>query len=159
MGWIRRGLKLARRTYLQNAETDQGIPWEFLMTIWTDHRLNEKATVAYQDAMETLGAGDFDGLDLFTGERYQAIRDTMTQLRFLVGHSFFSTIGGRFGIAKPGCKNGDRLCVFYGGEPLYIVRPHDSSTDYSTATNAGLWDFVGTAYVPHLMDQHTNDDA
>ena len=56
-------------------------------------------------------------------------------MRDIVGHSFISTVGGRFGLATPGCKSSDQVCVFYGGHPLCIIRPHadnDSAAADST---------------------------
>lgn len=35
----------------------------------------------------------------------------------MIGHFFFATKEGRIRLATPGCKPGDKLCVFYGGEP------------------------------------------
>ena len=74
-------------------------------------------------------------------------------------HSFFRTAGGRFGLATSGCKTSDKVCVLYGGRPLYTIRPHrrDSVTASNDAESS--WEFVGIAYVPLLMDQHTKDDA
>jgi hypothetical protein len=71
----------------------------------------------------------------------------------LVGHSFFATEGGRFGIANPGCKPGDKVCAFYGGEALYMLR-WPGANDRS-----GNAEFCGAAFIPPLMEQHQRDEA
>jgi len=73
------------------------------------------------------------------------------QLRNLQGHSFIATEGGRFSIATPGCKPGDKVCTFYGGAPLYVLRSGDTKGEPST--------FCGAAFIAHLMEQHERDAA
>lgn len=129
------------------------------MTFWTDHRINKHVDAAHKDAMDALKLGDYRSLQQLSNKRSDRAELTAAQLRHLSGHSFFSTNWGRVGLATPGCKPGDKICLFYGGHPLYIIRPHRSKYNPATKTDDKLWEFVGTAYVPHLMDQHIKDDA
>lgn len=78
----------------------------------------------------------------------------LTRYRAVVDHSYFSTTGGRFGIATLGLQLGEKVCTLYGGVPLYILLryPEGSLTsepDYSTDHAQ----FCGTASVPYLMKQ------
>ena len=129
------------------------------MAFWTDHRVNEVALRAYEDGMAVLENGNFDDMYHIPCEErmMQAIACT-AQFQKIVGYSFFSTVSGRFGIATPGCRSGDKVCVFFGAPSLHVIRPHRVGSAGVEATR-DLWDFIGTAYVPHLMDQHKNDDA
>lgn len=125
------------------------------MAFCTDHRVNETTITTIADMMEAITAGNYD---LISSLGDQAV----VFLNFFVrtiGHSFISTRGGHFGMAAPGCKPGDKICVFYGGEPLYIIRPHKINNNSFPNATEKLWNFVGSAYVAHLMDQHRNDDA
>jgi hypothetical protein len=68
-----------------------------------------------------------------------------------MGHSFFATASGRLGISTPGCKIGDKVCCFYGGLQLYILRFSEQGIP-----NA---EFSGTAFVPYLMTQDERDHS
>lgn len=83
----------------------------------------------------------------------------MGVLRDLYGHTFFSTTGGRIGIATPGCRPGDKLCVLYGDHPLHILRWPGCSNSPDSSSGGAIVEFKGVAFVPHLMEQHRSDDA
>ncbi|KAF1353002.1 hypothetical protein EJ07DRAFT_134899 [Lizonia empirigonia] len=158
MAWLAKSLDLARKTCERNSNCNvddhSSIPREFVVAFCRDHRVNETAMTAVADMMEALTARYYDIFRLDS----EVFSFSIFILR-TVGHSFISTKGGRLGIVTPGCKPGDKICVFYGGEPLYIIRPHKSNSDSLPNATEKLWDFVGSAYVAHLMDQHRNDDG
>ena len=56
--WLKKGVDLARRTYLRQADGSTIIPREFFMTFWTDHRTTEVMKPAHMDVVEALASGD-----------------------------------------------------------------------------------------------------
>lgn len=157
--WLEKSLELARRTCERNSDGNVDehsyIPREFIMAFCTDHRVNETTITTIADMVEAITAGNYISISS-TSEQAAVFSHFFIRT---IGHSFINTKGGRFGIATPGSKPGDKICVFYGGEPLYIIRPHEFNSDSLPNATEKLWDFVGTAYIVHLMDQHRNDDA
>lgn len=122
--WIMCSLDLAARI-CEVDESQAGIPQDFLTAFWADHRINDQAREAYLDAITYLQ--DKSKSDTYNSSRYSRMHACLRRLKKLEGHSFFSTRVGRFGLATPGCKSSDYVCVIYGGEPLYILRPHDGN--------------------------------
>ncbi|KAH7071040.1 heterokaryon incompatibility protein-domain-containing protein [Paraphoma chrysanthemicola] len=121
MDVLRRALNLARRATLGDGDS-LIIPSEYLMCLWADCRIAENAERAYNDAWIILNPGGrqhYDSLELLRKNEADYI---LRQMSGFAGHSFFATENGRFGIAHPGCRPGDTVCTFYGGEPLYILR-------------------------------------
>ncbi|KPI39631.1 Sulfite efflux pump SSU1 [Cyphellophora attinorum] len=162
--WYSRGLRLARRVLHGSDEGAAGIPREYLMAFFVNHRLRDEAELAYRDALTVVQTGDLDHiLSLRETSRYELARRCMTQRKAMCGHAFFSTKGGRFGIAHPGVKPGDQVCVFYGAEPLHILRrPAPQQTDNANAAHdstAAAAQFIGSAFIPHLMEQQLSDTA
>jgi hypothetical protein len=150
-----RALALARRT-IHGTEASTSIPPQYLMSLLLDCGIANVAESAYQHAWTTLTTGDigyFEALDI--DPRFSA-NGIINRLVRLAGHSFFATDGGRFGVAGPGCKPGDKVCVFYGGEPLYVLRCHGAE---GTERGGGTAEFVGVAFVPHLMEQYQREEA
>ena len=164
MEWLASGFELARRVLRQQADEEaaSSVPDEVYKTFWLSESLREAGKSVCMDALNALMSFDnemkhlmVEGGVKFQQEAHLAIQ----QFKWLVGHTWVSTEGGRFGIAAPGCRPGDKICVFRGGEPLYIIRPHENRKNTLTEDEVKLWEFVGIAYVPHLMDQQTTDDA
>jgi len=77
----------------------------------------------------------------------------------LPGHSFFSTASGRFGITTAGCKPGDKICVFYGEDPLHILRWPEPQRENNEIHGEGPAEFCGVAFIPHLMKPHEQEAA
>ena len=157
--WLSKSLDLARRTYREDGKDASKFLWEFLMAFWTDHRINNGAKSACKRVRKALSTDDYKSFYSLPDDEYNPTLATFTQYKEIIGHSFFSTEDGRFGLATPGCKPGDKVCVFYGGHPLHIIRPHFNKNHPAREETERLWKFVSTAYIPHLMDQHTNGDA
>lgn len=156
--WHVRGLDLARRLkYGGDADTDD-IPPEYLMAFFNDCRVSEAAETAYRDALPIYASKDHSCLVDLNPLRLRRALDCVSQFKLLAGLSFFSTEGGRFGVAHPGCKTGDRVCVFYGAHPLHIMRWPVSESSSESATR-GVATFCGVAYIPHLMEQDESDAA
>lgn len=131
------------------------------MALWFSKSVSQVGKSASVDAFYALLNCDYNmtTMDGVQRERIMQAHLAIDQFRWLVGHTWISTEGSRFGIAIPGCRPGDKLCVFRGGEPLYIIRPDENRKNTPTEDEVKLWEFVGIAYVPHLMDQQTTDDA
>ncbi|OCL11408.1 hypothetical protein AOQ84DRAFT_269871, partial [Glonium stellatum] len=49
---------------------------------------------------------------------------------------------GYMGIGPAACEIGDIVCVLFGGQVLYVLRPR----------NNGKYEFVGECYIHGLMD-------
>jgi hypothetical protein len=51
--------------------------------------------------------------------------------------------------------------VFYGGESLYVLRNLDTKSDEDDATGGSSdhVQYLGAAFIPHLMKQHQRDAA
>lgn len=52
------------------------------------------------------------------------------------------------------CKIGDKVCTFYGGQPLYIVRWHEDQEIIGTEHSGQPAQSVGAAFAPRLMEAH-----
>ncbi len=61
--------------------------------------------------------------------------------RMMVRRSMFTTFNGRRGAGRDLLRTGDKLCVLFGGDVLYILREKGD----------GQYQFVGDAYVPGFM--------
>jgi hypothetical protein len=146
--WLEEGLSLARRlSHTSNEE----IPPYFLMSVLADWRITPEAERAIRNALKSMTTGGYDYFrTLEEGERGY-VWSTMSYMKYLVGHCFFATAGGRFGIAVPGCKVGDEVCALYGGEVLYNMR--------RTGSERSTVKFCGVAFIPPLMEQHQRDAA
>lgn len=164
MEWLERGIELARRTLQHRAdiETPSSMPDEVFMAFWFSESVGQAGRSAYTDAIRMLTTFDYNMKHLESektiSRRLQA-GWAVNQFRALIGHTWISTKGGRFGLATPGCKTGDRICALYSGVPLYILRPHANRENSRAEDDVKLWDFVGLAYIPHLMNQQKTDDA
>lgn len=158
VGWLRAGLDLCQ-TYPGAAQEGLDGISNLLEALWTDHRINGHTETAFWDALEVLQVIDVDRLQLLEPARRQRARDAIVRLNAILGHSLISTVGVRVGLATPVCMPGDKVCVSYGAEPLHVIRLQASNDNALPDSSVTLWEFVGTAYIPHLMDQCTNDDA
>jgi len=151
-----RSLELARYVFYGKSEGVSDIPEDFIMTFFLDLRINERAKDAYRKLLPKLKAW-------YSRTSYISWDVAQCQGRFrqLHGLTFFSTKGGRIGYAHPGCRPGDQIAVLYGEEPLYVLRHLDTKSDEDDATT-GASDhvqYLGAAFIPHLMEQHQRDAA
>jgi hypothetical protein len=154
-----RAVSLARRMYGSDESTSK-IPLQYFMCMAADGRVMQEAEKAYLDAwtcFTTTGGQDY----YFSMDNASQNRAwTFIQLLLdLTGHSFFATQGGRFGIATPGCKPGDKVCTFYGGEPLYILRWIEIEGLLDAKHGDEPAKFCSAAFIPHLMEQYQRDRA
>jgi hypothetical protein len=153
-----RAVSLARRMYWSDVHTSK-IPLQYFMCIAADGRVMKEAEKAYLDAWNCYTTG---GQDYFFSMDDASQNRAWTFLRLLVdltGHSFFATQGGRFGIATSGCKPGDKVCTFYGGEPLYILRWPEIEGLSDAKHGDEPAKFRSAAFIPHLMEQYQRDLA
>ncbi|KAF3008569.1 hypothetical protein E8E13_007243 [Curvularia kusanoi] len=160
MRWLKSGIELASRAFQQhvNDEDESGVAEEVFMSFWLSESVSDAGKSALTDAISSLTTFHYHRY-AEDEERWNQAIAAMDQYRSLVGHTWVRTEGGRFGIATPRCRPGDKVCVFYGGQPLYVIRPHELEANCVPGDETELWDFVGLAYVPHLMNQHTTYDA
>ncbi|KAH6438853.1 hypothetical protein HBI59_153700 [Parastagonospora nodorum] len=146
--WLEEGVSLARRL---SQTSDEEIPPYFLMSILTDWRITPEAERVFRNALKSMTRGGYNYFHALEGEERGYVWAIMSTMTCFVGHCFFATAGGRFGIAVPGCKVGDEVCALYGGEALYNMRRIGS--ERSTVK------FCGVAFIPFLMEQHQRDAA
>jgi hypothetical protein len=160
MEFYRRGLELAQSVYDVTEGAPSEIPIEYLMCIFIDHRMSAETPQAYSDVYTYLTGGGMKSFRGLGDQRRMLAGECITTLTQIVGHIFFATEGGRFGIASSGCKPGDTICTFYRGEPLYILRwPDEGERLVDTEHESNIAEFCGVAYVPHLMEQHQREAA
>lgn len=156
-----RSLELARRVFYGKSEGITDIPEDFIMLFFLDCRIHERAKDVYREFLPELANWYSHPFGWHhTGCRWEHAQ-CRSQFRFIRGYTFFSTTGGRIGYAYPGCRPGDQIAAFYGGEPLYILRNLDTKSDEDDATR-GLSNhvqYLGAAFIPHLMEQHQRDAA
>ena len=88
---------------------------------------------------------------------YDPLKETGSLSRFVGAvegqHSrkFFTTQDGRMGMGPEDLLPGDKVCVLYSGQPLYVLR-YDEKTETDT--------YVGEAYLHDCMDLDTmSEDA
>lgn len=155
MDWHVRGLALARRLACGNAETPD-FPENYLMTLLADHRVKKDLHLECKETMARLINKTFGD---HGPHRPKQGRSLIERFRSLAGHTFFATTSGRFGIAQPGCRPGDKVCVFYGGHPLYILRKSGDGKNHGAAHSDFRATFCGIAYLPHLMEPHQSNAA
>jgi hypothetical protein len=151
-----RSLDLARCVFHGKSEGVTGIPEDFILSFFLDGRCNERVKDAYREILPKLKTWYSDSIRYRWDEA-----QCYAQFRNLRGHTFFSTKGGRIGYAHPGCRPGDQIAVFYGGEPLYIIRHLEMKSDEDDASReaADHVQYLGAAFIPHLMEQHQRDAA
>jgi hypothetical protein len=159
MSIFTRALSLARRTFYGSDDPLSPIPSQYLMCCLQDCRIMEDFGKTYQDAFTSLTTGGPAYALNLESPRRTYVMALLNRLIALIGHSFFATEGGRFGIATPGCKVGDKLCTFYSGESLYILRwPEvEGLSDAESSDEPAV--SVSNAFIPYLMEQHERDSA
>ena len=154
-----RSLQLARRTAHRAEDDTDSVPSEYLMALLMDMRVSREAAIAYKDGWNTFRDGDLDYLGEVPAERQMRASLWAARLHGVAGHSFFSTTGGRFGITTPGCKPGDKVCVFYGEDPLHILRWPEPEHETGALQGEGPAEFCGVTFIPHLMKSQEQEAA
>ncbi|CAN9181300.1 unnamed protein product [Alternaria alternata] len=154
-----RSLILARRTVRCTNDCGDSIPPEYLMTLLRDTRLSKNATAGYEDAWTVFTDAEYKSFQALSGRRRSQASTFYQVLKSLSGHSFFSTTSGRFGIATPGCKPGDKVCVFYSDDSLHILRWQGPENGTGAIHGEGPAEFCGVAFIPHLMKPHEQEAA
>jgi hypothetical protein len=150
-------LDLARCVYYGKSEEVTAIPDDFVMTLFLDCRIADRAENAYREILPKLATW-YDGSGVDATWHQVQCRGRMKNMR---GHTFFSTKGGRIGFAHPGCQPGDQVATFYGELPLYILRQLNPTKDDidSTGQASDHVQYMGAAFIPHLMEQYQRDAA
>ena len=54
------------------------------------------------------------------------------------------TRDGYMGLVPAAARVGDEICVFFGGQVLYVMRERNRCP--------GAWEFIGECYVDNMMD-------
>jgi hypothetical protein len=150
-------LDLARCVYYGKSEEVAAIPDDFVITLFLDCRIADRAKNAYREILPKLATW-YDGSKVDATWHQVQCHGWIKNMR---GHTFFSTKGGRIGYAHPGCQPGDQVATFYGGDTLYILRQSDPTNDDidSTGQASDHVQYMGAAFIPHLMEQHQRDAA
>jgi hypothetical protein len=150
-------LDLARCVYYGKSEEVKDIPDDFVMALFLDCRITDRAKNVYRGILPKLATWDSGSCGDTSWEQWQCYG----RLKWMRGHTFFSTKGGRIGFAHPGCQPGDQVAAFYGGEPLYILRQLNPTNDDidSTGQASDHVQYMGAAFIPHLMEQRQRDAA
>jgi hypothetical protein len=150
-------LDLARCVYYGKSEDVTDVPDDFVMGLFLDCRVNDKAKNVYREILPKLATW-YDGSVVYATWQQVQCHEWMANMR---GHTFFSTKGGRIGYAYPGCQPGDQVATFYGGQPLYVLRQLNPTKDDidSTGQASDHVQYMGAAFIPHLMEQHQRDAA
>ena len=150
-------LSLARRVFYGKNGDVTDVPDDVIMALFLDCRMNEETRNAYRETMPKL-ASWYSKTNVHASWKHSQCQKWLTTIR---GHTFFSTKGGRIGYAHPGCKPGDQVATFYGGEPLYIIRQLNQMKDDidSTGQASAHIQYMGAAFIPHLMEQRQRDAA
>jgi hypothetical protein len=155
-----KALNLARRIFYELEVTEARVPRQFIMSLLLDCRLISDLETTYHHMLTCLSSSNasryYYGLD---SEEQDRVNACATYSRVLVGHSFFATEGGRFGIAQPGLKPGDKVCAFYGEECLHILRWPVTPETHIGEHADGPAEFRCVAFIPYLMEQHERDAA
>ena len=150
-------LSLARRVIYGRSEGVADIPDDFIMIHLADCSIAARGRNVYCEMLSKLMTWYLPSRFEPTWEQKQCHQRWISRR----GHTFFSTKGGRIGFAHPGCKPGDHVATFYGGQPLYILRqltPTKYDID-STGQASDHVQYMGAAFIPHLMEQYQRDAA
>ncbi|PMD28696.1 HET-domain-containing protein [Hyaloscypha hepaticicola] len=79
---------------------------------------------------------DNQELSIYASDIIEAMR------KATYGRRFMWTEAGKMGLAPAAARVGDRICIFFGGQLLYVLREREGIK----------WEFVGECYVHGLMD-------
>jgi hypothetical protein len=151
-----RALALARRT-IDGAKDSTSIPPQYLMSLMLDDGISDIVESAYQHAWTALMSPRVNYFkESLSRDQHLWANGIVNRLISLTGHSVFATEAGRFCIADTGCKRGDKVCAFYGGESLYMLHRADAEAVDHEHGDAEFW---GVAYIPHLMEQGQREEA
>ncbi|SCV47005.1 related to HET-6OR heterokaryon incompatibility protein (het-6OR allele) [Fusarium fujikuroi] len=105
--------------------------------------LKNELNKLYPDDMETA----LSYLEVMRRASYDVFKG-LEEFYALVGHcrlrNFFITEKGYIGTGPRSLKPGDSVCILFGGDTPYIVRPRSSTSDEDL--------FLGNAYVHGIMD-------
>jgi hypothetical protein len=159
MNMLDRAELLARQLFPESDTRGADFLAQLLMCLLCDCRIIVNAGEVYRVAKFFFTAGRCVDIYSLEKEKQDLVWCMANFLKLWVGHSFFATKKGRLGIATPGCKIGDKVCAFYGGEPLYILRWPGSEHMNGAEHGKGNAVFCGTAFIPYLMEQYQRDDA
>jgi hypothetical protein len=153
---LARALSLACRV---SSRSNNNGPLQYFLCCLLDYHVTEDIERAYEDALVMMKSGGYHYYMTLDPVRREQGYAWTRQLTIITGHSFFATEGGRFGIAHPGCEAGDKVCTFYGGETLYILRwPQIEGLSSAEHVNEPAT-YRGAAFIPYLMEQHERDGA
>ncbi|MCJ1411213.1 hypothetical protein MMC19_005301 [Ptychographa xylographoides] len=129
-------------------ETDQAA---FLRTIVADVKVGGDPVIrgtamnwSFFDSEESV-SDDVLALsdDILCDKHLSRLRTLQSLGSATFGRRFFWTTEGYMGMGPAGAQVGDRVCLFFGGQVLYVVRDLEDQ---------GWYRFVGECYVHGLMD-------
>jgi hypothetical protein len=113
-----------------------------LRTLATDVILDGMVAVSRGNAIDFVYEHrDHDSLTPEERMKKQQIRRNMK--RFTLNRRLLWTSNGHVGLGPLDAEIGDQICVFYGGQVLYVIRENEQKPGYT---------FIGECYVDGLMD-------
>lgn len=150
--WENECLQLSRSVY--NVTKDQ-VPQAHWRTFVFDAmpgldgqpRPEERYYVSWKQGLKLL-AGESKRLSAELEDEWDALEGEYDQFSqafgcATIGRRFVSTRGGRVGMGPPDAQEGDVICVFYGGGPLFVIRFVEGGNEAK---------LIGEAYVHGLME-------
>jgi len=115
---------------------------------WVDQRANRTFGLTLDTACQHPDRGDVDLTTMFadlaekeTEGENNILRYLNTTKRVCARRVFFLGQNGCFGLAPADARDGDEICVLFGGEVPYVIREVDNG-----------FEFVGESYCHGFMD-------
>jgi hypothetical protein len=80
-----------------------------------------------------------------------SLQETTATMRFCI------TQTGHFAMVPKHAKEGDRICLLYGGKILFVLRPREPGNGLEEGTRRSAFKFIGPAYMHQFMDNEAAD--
>jgi hypothetical protein len=133
------------------SETSKREPYERLAKSWMAQNhtpLYNSSTTFEQKFLQTIIANAMDGSEAISHIRppdfdWNASGIVEAMRKATYGRRFMQTTDWHMGLVPAAARVGDEICVFFGGQVLYVMRERKRS---------GAWEFIGECYVDHMMD-------
>jgi hypothetical protein len=132
--------------------TGETVDNAFLCTLVADAEWHSDSTAAHRGYSADLSVldvlGDLGGMSSNGAESLERNKLLFSILCATTFHRFIQTEKGYMGLAPAAAAVGDKICVLFGGQVLYVLR---QNKDVETH------EFIGECYVHGLMDGQAMD--
>jgi hypothetical protein len=134
------------------SETSKREPYEHLTKSWIPQNhtsLHNSSTTVEQEFLQTIIANTIGGSEAISpirpaGFDWNASGIVEAMRKATYGRRFMRTRDGYMGLVPAAARVGDEICVFFGGQVLYVMRERNRCP--------GAWEFIGECYVDSMMD-------